>query len=216
MAIITISSGTSKGGQSLAECVSKKLGYRCISREVLAQASKDSTVEEEILSKALEGKPGILESMSAERIHYLIHIRAALINEIRNDNVVYYGNAGHLLLSDVPNVLRVRVVASMEFRINAVMTRNHLDREEAIRYIGKMDDKRASWTRFLYHVDWRDPGLYDIVINLDRMGLDSACKLLCDAASLDEFKAPSDWEKILADLKFFSYVKSLGSEQLQR
>src|SRR5208282_4386061 len=72
--------------------------------------------------------------------------------------------------------------------------------DEAIRYIKKMDGERASWARFLYHVDWRDPALYDIVINLDRMGLDSACKLLCDAASLDEFKAPSDWEEIFTDL----------------
>ena len=200
MAIITISRGTFSGGQSLAECVSKKLGYRCVSREVLVQASKDCAVEEEILSKALEGKPGILERMSADRIHYLAYIRAALINEIRNDNVVYHGNAGHLLLRDVPHVLKVRVVAGMEFRINAAMTRNHLDREEAIRYIRKMDDERVSWTRFLYNVDWRDPGLYDIVINLDRMGLENACRLLCDTASLDEFKAPSDWEKILADL----------------
>ena len=97
----------------------------------------------------------------------------------------------------------------MEFRINAVMTRNHLDREEAISYIRKLDDERAAWTRFLYNVDWRDPALYDIMINLDRMGLDNACRLLCEAASLDEFKAPSDWERILGDL-----IQTLRSEQL--
>ena len=211
MAIITISRGTYSGGQSLAECVSKKLGYRCVSREVLVQASKDCAVEEQILSKALEGKPGILERMSADRIHYLAYIRAALINEIRNDNVVYHGNAGHLLLRDVPHVLKVRVVAGMEFRINAAMARNHLDREAAISYIRKLDAERASWTRFLYNVDWRDPALYDIMINLDRMGLDNACRLLCDAASLDEFRAPSDWERILGDLIQSSQVRAAYS-----
>ena len=66
MAIITISRGTNSGGQSLAECVSKRLGYRCVSRELLVQAAKDYGVEEEMLSKALEGKPGILERMQVK------------------------------------------------------------------------------------------------------------------------------------------------------
>src|SRR5271157_4587136 len=122
LAIITISRGTFSGGQRLAEQVAKKLGYRVVSREVLAQAAKDHGVEEEALEEALRSKPGILERMSTERIHYLAYIRAALMNEIRNDNVVYHGNVGHLLLRDVPQVLKVRVVTSMEFRINAVMT----------------------------------------------------------------------------------------------
>ncbi|MGA2874356.1 MAG: cytidylate kinase-like family protein [Nitrososphaerales archaeon] len=208
MTIITISRGSFSGGQNLAECVSQKLGYRCVSREVLAQATKDYGVEEEILSKALTEKPGILERMAAERSHYIAYIRAALINEVKDGNIVYHGNAGHFLLRDVPQVLKVRVVASMEYRIDAAMTRNHLGREEAIRYIEKKDEERASWTRFLYHVDWRNPDLYDMIINLDRMSLESACKLVCDAASLDEFKAPTDWEEVLANLIQGSQVRA--------
>ena len=187
----------------------QEVGYRCVSREVLAQATKDYGVEEEILSKALTEKPGILERMAAERSHYIAYVRAALINEVKDGNIVYHGNAGHFLLKDVPQVLKVRVVASMEYRIDAAMTRNHLDREEATRYIEKKDEERAAWTRFLYHVDWRNPDLYDMIINLDRMSLESACKLVCDAASLDEYKAPADWEKICGDL----IQKLLRSEQ---
>ena len=88
------------------------------------------------------------------------------------------------------------------------MTQNNLDREKAIRYIKKVDDERAAWTKFLYHVDWRDPGLYDIVINLDRMNLETASNLLCDAASRDEFKAPPEWGMILADLIQGSKVRA--------
>ena len=200
MAIITISRGTFSGGQTLAECLSKKLGYRIVSREILAQAARDHGVEEEELENALHGKPGILERMSSERIHYLAYIRAALLNEIKDDKVVYHGNAGHLLLKDVPYVLKIRVVAGIEYRIGSVMNQKDLDREEAIEYIKKIDKERDAWTKFLYHVDWRDPALYDITINLDRMKVDSACHLLCDAASHDEFRAPQEWGKILEDL----------------
>ena len=46
MAIITISRGTFSGGLQVAECVAEKLGYRCVSREVLVNAAKQYGVLE--------------------------------------------------------------------------------------------------------------------------------------------------------------------------
>ncbi len=82
MAIITISRGTFSGGQSLAECIAEKLGYRCISREVLVEAAKQYGVPLEKLSKALEDAPGFLERLTTERAHYLACIRVALCKEV--------------------------------------------------------------------------------------------------------------------------------------
>ena len=185
---------------SLAESVARKLGYKCISREVLTQAANQYGVDEDALRRALEDKPGILERMTAERIHYLACIRAALLHEAKDDDLVYHGHAGHLLLKGVPHVLKVRVVADMEFRIKSAMERNKLGRDEAIRYIKKVDDERERWTRFLYHVDWRDPSLYDLVINLDRMSIDSASQLVCDAVKLAEYRATPDWDALRNDV----------------
>ena len=80
------------------------------------------------------------------------------------------------------------------------MERNGLGRDEAIRYIMKVDDEREWWTRFLYHVDWRDPSLYDLVINLDHMSLDSACEVVCQATKLEEFRATPEWDILRNDL----------------
>lgn len=200
MPIITISRGTFSGGKDLAECLAEKLGYRCISREVLTEAASRYGIREEDLTRALTEKPGFLKRVTLERIHYLACIRAALCQQIKNNNIVYHGHAGHFLLKGVPNVLRVRVVAGMEYRIKAAMERNKLNKEEAVRYIKKMDDERLRWTEFLYHVDWRDPALYDLVINLDRVSIPSACELIRDAITLEEFRAIPDWEKIWNDL----------------
>jgi len=98
MAIITISRGTFSGGQSLAECVAEKLGYRCISREVLVEAAKARGVPLEKLSKSLSDVPGILEGMSLERVHYLAYIKAALVSAVKDEMAVYHGLAGHFLL----------------------------------------------------------------------------------------------------------------------
>lgn len=187
MAVITISRGTLSGGQNLAECVARKLGYRIISREILVEAAKSYGVEVEKLTTALEQAPGFLENFTTERHHYLTYVRAHLTKAVKDGNVVYHGHAGHFLLKDFPAVLRVRIIANMEYRIKAAMTQHGFNREKAAEFIRKKDAERARWTRFLYHVDWLAPLLYDVVINLDEVSLSTACEIVCDAALSPEF-----------------------------
>lgn len=208
MAIITISRGTFSGGQKLAECVAEKLGYRCISRQVLVDAARNYGVPMDKLSQALMEPPGFLERLTTQRVHYLAYIRAALCREVKYDNLVYHGHAGHLLLIGLPNVLKIRVIASMEFRIKGAMERRQLGRDQAIEFIKKIDEQRARWTKFLYHVDWTDPSLYDIIINLNRISISSACEIVSHAADLEEFKTTPQSQKAMEDLLLSTEVRA--------
>jgi cytidylate kinase len=208
MAIITISRGTFSGGQILAESIAEKLGYRCISREVLVGAARQYGVQLEKLSKALTEPPGFLHRFSEDRAHYLAYIRADLCNEVKDDRVVYHGLAGHLLLRGLPHVLRVRVIADMEFRIKAAMERQNFSREKAIEFVQKIDEKRVKWTRFLYHADWSDPSLHDIVINLENIGIDDARDIVCQIAALDKFKVTPESQKIMSDMLLSTEVRA--------
>ena len=209
MAIVTISRGTFSGGQTLAECIAEKTGYRCTSREVLLEASGQYGVAQEELSEALTKKPGFLERLSVERRHYLAYIRAALCKEAQDDNLVYHGHAGHLLLEGVPNVLRVRIIANMELRVRDAMIRNNLSRGAAERYIKKVDGERVKWTRFLYGVDWYDPSLYDIVINLDKLSYDEACDMVCLIAGMDQYKRTPESQKAVDDLVLATHLRAV-------
>ncbi len=82
---------------------------------------------------------------------------------------MYHGNAGHLLLKGGPHVLRVRIIAPMEFRLKMAQDRLKLSRAEALDYIARMDQDRRKWAQYLYGVDWGDPANYDIVLNLEHM-----------------------------------------------
>jgi cytidylate kinase len=209
VAIITISRGTFSGGRDLAECVAAKLGYRCIPRVVSYEAAKRYGVSDEELTKAISELPGLLDRMGSERARYIACLRAALVSEVKTDNVVYHGLAGHFLLQGIPNVLRVRVIADIEFRIKGAMERTRLTKREAIEYIKKADEKRSRWTKFLYHVDWHDPSLYDIIINLEHIDLHSACDILCHAVTLDEFKTTPEWRKEMDDLVLSTEVRAI-------
>jgi len=212
MAIITISRGTFSGGQSLAECIAEKLGYRCISRQVLVRAAKEYHVPLDNLAEALAEGPRLLDRLTTEKAHYLAYVRAALCKEVKDDNVVYHGLAGHLLIRGFPHLIRVRVIADMEFRIKAAMERNRMTRKESIDYINKVDERRVKWTKFLYHVDWHDPSLYDIVINLENLGISDACQIVSQAACLDRFKTTPEAQKLMNDLILSTEVRALLAE----
>src|SRR5208282_1793851 len=75
-------------------------------------------------------------------------------------------------------ILRTRIIAPMEFRIQMVQARLKYSQREAIAYIEKVDEDRRKWTQFLYGVDWGDPSLYDIVLNLEHIDIEEACHII--------------------------------------
>jgi len=200
MAIITISRGTFSGGRDLAECVAEKLGYPCLGREGVLEAASAYGISREKLASALEHPPSFWERLTGLRLQYLNYVRAALCDHAPEGNLVYHGHAGHLLLPETCHVIRVRVIADMDYRINAAMKREKLSRDEAIAYIKKVDRERALWTRFLYGVDWQDPGLYDLVVNVQRLGIAAACDALAAMARLEAFRPTDQALKAMRDL----------------
>lgn len=209
MAVITVSRGTLSGGRQLAECICEKLGYRCVSREALVEAAQTYGISEGKLYKAITGVPGIMERFHSEKKRYLACLRASLISLSRDSKIVYQGHAGHFLLLGVPHTIKVRVIANLEFRIQSLTGLQHLNRDEAIKYIEKVDAERERWTRFLYHVDWRDPSLYDLVINLDHITLTDACDILCHAANMEKFNPNPESQKLMDDLVLSSHLEAV-------
>lgn len=208
MAIITISRGTFSGGQAMAECIAAKLGYRTLSREeLLTRAAREFGVSEEKLNTALMNKPGFLEGLSLRRIHYIAYVRAALCKAVQKDNIVYHGQAGHLLLQGVPHLLRLKVIADMEYRIKAAMERSHLSREEAIEYIKRMDEERNQWVKAIYQVDRNNPTTYDMVINLEHITIESACEVVCRTVEA-EFRTTPESQRIMDDLVMATDIRA--------
>lgn len=200
MAIITISRGTYSGGKDLAERISKDLGYRLLSREeLLTDTAKEFGVSEQKLETALMFKPSFLDNFNLRKVHYICYVQAAMAKEVQNDNVVYHGQAGHLLLHGVPHHLRLKVVADMEYRINAAIQRGNFTRDKAIKYIHNKDDERDKWVRAVYGVDRNDPSTYDLIVNIERISIDAATKVV-DQLATTEFKTTPESNRIMDNM----------------
>lgn len=192
----------------LAECLSRTLDYRCIDRDMLVRKAATKRVSESDLRAALEEPPVVPGRFSHRRYVYLALIQAALMEEVRSGKAVYHGPAGQLLLKGVPGLLRLRIIAPMELRICMAQERLKLNRDEAIAHIGDIDWDRRNWTRFLYGVDWGDPALFDLVINLEHIGFEQACRVVVAAIGQSGFEFSAEERAAMNDLAIASRVRA--------
>jgi cytidylate kinase len=200
MSIITISRGSFSGGQALAERVAQRLGYRCLSREVLVEAAATYGVPEPTLAQFFETQPGVWGRLTQSRWLYRIFLQATMCERALQGHLVYHGLAGHLLLPGISHVLKVRLIAPLAYRLRAVMAREGLGRKAALHYIQRVDEERLRRMRYLFEVDWRDPVLYDVVLNLEHMSLETAADVVLLMAQRPEYQPTPASEKALRDL----------------
>ncbi len=213
MAIITISRGSYSKGKDIAEAVAQQLGYDCVSREVILEASDRFNIPEIKMTKAIHDAPSILDRFSHGKTAFITYYQSALTRHVQKDNVVYHGLAGHLLLKGVPHVLKVRIIANLSVRIKNEMERNTLSEQEARSLILKDDEERRNWTRTLYGVDPWDSSLYDLVICIDKFTVENAVDFICRAASLEQFKTTKASEQMMKDLALACEVKAALIDQ---
>ena len=200
MPIITISRGSYSRGRDVAEKLARELGYACVSREIILEASERFNIPEIQLVHAIENAPSILDRLTRGKERYVAYVRAALLKHVQKDDVVYHGFAGHLLLQDVPSVLKVRIIANIDDRIQEVVKRDGVSEDQARERIARADEERQKWARHLYDVDPRDVRLYDMVVQIRPMTVDDAVGTIKLAARMPAFQTTPEVKKTLEAL----------------
>ncbi len=209
MTIIAISRCTLAGATLLAEQVASELQIPCVSREIIVDAAKEGGISEDMLTEQIDTPPSsIFADYSKERDVYLWHIRSALFQRALEGSFVYHGYGGHILLAGIPSLLRVGVVAPMEYRIKAVMRSQNVDAEAAEKHIHHIDKWREKWVHHLYGVDWRDPGIYDLVVNLEKLDVGEASHLVAQMANLPRFTHTEETQQQFSNAALVSRVSA--------
>ncbi|MGO8760793.1 MAG: AAA family ATPase [Desulfobaccales bacterium] len=200
MAIVTISRGSYYRGKEVAEKLAQKLGYQCISREILLEASEEYNIPEIKLIRAIQDAPSILERFTRQKEKYVAFIRAALLKHVQKDNVVYHGLFGHFFLQDIPHVLKVRIVGNLEARVADEVKREGISAEKAREIILRDDGERRKWALYLYGADFWDATLYDLVIHLKTITVDDAVSLICHVLELPGFQTTAQSQEAIDSL----------------
>ena len=195
MAIITISRGSLSGGRALAQSLSSRLGYPNVGREVLQEAAEALGASEEAFRGEFETTPGFWDRLSKARRTYTLAVQTALAEWCTRGNLVYHGLSGHHLLKGLPGILKVRLIAPLEMRVQALLESHpQMTTAQAKDFIKDVDQDRSRWVRVMYGADVSDPSIYDITVNLRTHTIESACETIAVAAEQSRFQITDEVE----------------------
>ncbi len=216
MSIVTITRGSYSRGKEVAEKLAEKMGYACISRDILLEASEEFNIPEIKLVRALHDCPKVLERFWGGTERYVKYYRSALLEHVRRDKIVYHGLAGHFFLRDIPHVLKIRINADMNTRVKEEMHRENISAEEALYVLRKDDEERRKWGIQVYGMDPWDSRLYDMVINISTLTLEDAVDIIYGVLQKPTFQTTAASQKMVDDLALsakqqIELLKSLGS-----
>jgi cytidylate kinase len=210
VAIITLTRGSLSATYRLADALCKKdPDLTAVSREEIIKYAAKYGIEETGMSDTgyMEVQPPqFWDRQASQRRQYLIFFKASLMDFVARDKVIYHGHLAQFQLADIPRILRIRVDASLEFRIKALMSESSYTKVEARKHIFEIDSRRKNWAKFLYNVDFNDTLNYDMVLNMDKMSVGTMADIILRATGSKEYTVDEETKKIIRDVHLKSIV----------
>ena len=124
----------------------------------------------------------IAQSRIPDREDIISTIEDIIKTAARRGSVVIIGRGSQALLKDGAEVLHVRLMAPPEVRIQRIAAQEGISEEEAGNLIRETDQSRERYIRQHYGVDWEDAGLYHLIVNTGRTGVEMAARVIAEAA----------------------------------
>ena len=124
-------------------------------------------------------QPTITRGHEVEDDVYIEAIESAMKEMAADGDVVFIGRGGHVILKDMPNVLRVGVVASFEDRVKTLMNRETIDRDNAMVTLEQRDQARKHFFKKYFELDEPDnPNLFHFTINSSEISTNYAAEII--------------------------------------
>ena len=203
MPIITIFSGGFCQEGPVVQEVIARTGLRQITDdEVVAEASRRSTMAENKIKRALSSKTSVFNKFTLEKERSLAYIKLAVADLITTDNALITCFSGQLIPRSVSHILRVCLIAPKKYQISAAAEQQGLSEKDAAKLVQRRAEDCSFWIDTLFsNSDPWDPTLYDIVIPVDKMPVQDAAALIADNAAKDIIQPTADSKQALEDFR---------------
>lgn len=121
--------------------------------------------------QAPSGRASFLDALMSQQREILLALQAVTYRLAAADNIILIGAGTQLLLAETPGVLRIKVVASAEVRIERLAAAYGLSQHEAQAGIARADLEQREYNRAILGADWDEPLLWDVTINTDHLSI---------------------------------------------
>ena len=194
---ITISRQTGAGAKHVCEKIIQIMDdysepegvkWAYFDRNLIEKVLEDHNLPKQISDFMHEGKYKHLNAVVYELLGLkpaewtFIHKTTDTILQLaRMGNVVIVGRGANIITSKLKNTFHVRLVASLEKRVEHIIGLMGLTEKEALKYIKKEDENRKKYLKSYFHADIEDPLLYHMIVNTDLLTHKGAAYLIAEA-----------------------------------
>lgn len=202
---------------SLAKDVSlrlaESLGLAIMRHEAIERVADRAQVSTSLIGRLRDGKAGLVERLTTDKRSVALYTAEELFALADRGNVVLRGWGATCLLRPVPHVVCVRITRSFRKRVEWLM--GHLgtdDVEFAEAELRRSDQAHASRMNDQFGVTWGDPVLYDLVLNTDRVSVESCVEQIRQLAGRPEFAETPESRAMLANMALEARVRAALKE----
>ena len=183
MALITITAGLGCGGPEIARRVADGVSVPLYNDEKIREESIAMGLSPKELGSLDEKAPGFFSRVLEFRPQSYLELLEAVVYEIshRGEGVII-GHGAQFLLRDFGCALHVRIHSSKENRIDSLRSSQGISHEAALKIIRADDSSKRGFMSYSFDMDWDSPGLYDLIVNKDKLGNDAAADLILSVA----------------------------------
>ena len=109
----------------------------------------------------------------------LFQFQSEAIKKAANEgSCVFVGRCADYVLRNLPNTVSVFVTASMDYRVQQIMNKRHLDEDAARKFIEQGESERATYYNYYTGKKWGAAESYDLCIDSSVLGLVETEKII--------------------------------------
>lgn len=198
MPVIALTQGMGSLAQDVAEKLAADLGLKNLEHEVAARVADKMHVSKSLINRLRSGKAGLIEGLRADKEAMAIYTAEEVLDAAARGNVVIRGWGATQLLRTVPHIPCIRIMRPLEQRVDWLMKELGTDdRDLARAEIQRSDQANAARMHDQFGVHWGDPVLFDMVLNTDRLSVDSCVEQIKNLLKRPEFAETPASSKLL-------------------
>ena len=210
MGILTVSRQLGSGGDIIAKLVAQSLGWNLLDNEAFAKSAEEFGYVREELEHVDERKPGLIERFFRDsQLLYHDIVRAIMFEYAIKGNCVLLGRGSNIILSDIPGVLKVRIIAPIDVRASRLVENEEITKSMAEKFIEHNDQERTSYSRHFFNAEWGDAVNFDLVINTKNVSFEDAKESILELLKEDKsFAVDPSSLSILKDMSYSQKIKA--------
>ncbi len=181
MSVISLFSGAFCKDASVVAALESTTGLPVVrDADLTALAGKLSGLGEDKIGKAFTAKTSVFNKFTHEKQRAVAWLRLALATKLaEQDGLLVSGFCALLPPREIAHVLRVCLIADAAFRRAVAAGEAGLSDRDGQRALERADEDCAMWSALVADVkDPWAPALYDMVVPMDKTGVDEAAVLV--------------------------------------